>query len=99
MRVLLVCSSGLSTSLLVENMNNFADEFDVIDAVPFVELADSIELYDLVLVGPHLKIKMRMVEKICKNYGKKAMLIDDSDYQSINGGSVYAKAKAYLEQD
>ena len=64
MKVLLICSAGMSTSLLVNNMLKFADAGDVVDALPFGELEEKIDNYDVVLLGPQIRFKLKEVEKI-----------------------------------
>ena len=40
MKILLACSAGMSTSLLVNNMKKFADASDVIEARPVRTVPD-----------------------------------------------------------
>ena len=44
MKILLACSAGMSTSLLVNNMKKFADASDVIEARPVRTVPDILDL-------------------------------------------------------
>ena len=49
MRIHLVCSAGMSTSLLVNNMKKSAPADYVIDAGPFAALEEIVDDYDVIL--------------------------------------------------
>ena len=66
-KILLVCSAGMSTSLLVNKMNNAAKEFGEevsIEALPVSECSSKIDEVDIVLLGPQVRFQKPVVEKL-----------------------------------
>ena len=66
-KILLVCSAGMSTSLLVNKMNNAAKEMGVevsIEALPVSECSTKIDEVDIVLLGPQVRFQKPVVEKL-----------------------------------
>ena len=66
-KILLVCSAGMSTSLLVNKMNNAAKEFGEevsIEALPVSEYSSKIDEVDIVLLGPQVRFQKPVVEKL-----------------------------------
>ncbi len=96
MKVLLICSAGMSTSLLVNNMLKFADAGDVVDALPFGELEEKIDNYDVVLLGPQIRFKLKEVEKIAQEHGKPTDVIDMRVYGMMDGKSAIEQARRLL---
>lgn len=85
MRIHLVCSAGMSTSLLVNNMKKAAPEDYVIDAGPFAALEDIVDDYDVILVGPQVRFKLDDIKAICRDHGKRCDLIDMRVYGTMDG--------------
>ena len=85
MRIHLVCSAGLSTSLLVNNMKKSAPADDVIDAGPFAALEEIVDDYDVILVGPQVRFKLDDIKEICRKHGKRCALIDMRVYGRMDG--------------
>lgn len=66
-KVILCCSAGMSTSLLVNKMNNAAKEMGVevsIEALPVSECSTKIDEVDIVLLGPQVRFQKPVVEKL-----------------------------------
>jgi len=93
MKILLICALGMSTSLLVQNMNKFASEDDFIEALPEGKLESVIDNYDVVLVGPQIRYKFPKIQKIAETHNKKAELIDMKSYGAMDGEVVINQAK------
>lgn len=97
MKIELVCFAGMSTSLLVNKIKDYANKIGEsidIGACPVTELADHLEGTDIVLLGPQVAFQKSDVEKLCG--GKiPVMVIDTRDYGMMRGESVYEKAKEY----
>ena len=55
MKILLACSAGMSTSLLVNNMKKFCGPDDVIEARPVRTVPDIIDDWDVLLLGPQVR--------------------------------------------
>lgn len=96
MKVLLICSAGMSTSLLVNNMLKFAEAGDAVDALPFGELEAKIADYDVVLLGPQIRFKLKDVEKVAAEHGKPTEVIDMRVYGTMNGQAAMEQARRLL---
>lgn len=96
MKILLICSAGMSTSLLVNNMKKFAADGDVVDALPFGELSAKIDEYDVILLGPQIRFKLDEVRQIAAEHGKPADVIDMRVYGMMDGKAAMAQARALL---
>ncbi|HHW01296.1 MAG TPA: PTS sugar transporter subunit IIB [Thermoanaerobacterales bacterium] len=88
MKILLLCNAGMSTSLLVEKMKKEAKNLDieaVIDALPIEDLDKVIDNYDVILLGPQVKFKERMVSELCTAHSKKYVFIPPQVYGMVDG--------------
>lgn len=85
MKVLLVCAAGMSTSLLVNSMKKFAEPEDVIEAYPVAQLKSVVDDFDVVLVGPQIRYKLKDIKKITDAHGKPTDIIDMVVYGQRKG--------------
>ena len=93
--ILLVCSAGMSTSLLVTKMESAAKEAGVdckIFALPFSDAPRVLEEVDCILLGPQVRFQKAAIEKLAA--GRKAGpvpvdIIDMRDYGTMNGKAVF----------
>ena len=94
--ILLVCSAGMSTSLLVTKMESAAKEAGVdckIFALPFSDAPRVLEEVDCILLGPQVRFQKAAIEKLAA--GRKAGpvdIIDMRDYGTMNGKAVFDAA-------
>ena len=65
MKILLACSAGMSTSLLVNNMKKFADASDVIEARPVRTVPDILDDWDVLLLGPQVRYLEKEYKPLC----------------------------------
>ncbi len=89
-KILLVCSAGMSTSLLVTKMNTAAKEMGVevqIDALPVSECSTKIDEVDIVLLGPQVRFQKPVVEKLV-NGRIPVEVIDMRSYGIMDGKSI-----------
>ena len=89
-KILLVCSAGISTSLLVNKMNNAAKEFGEevsIEALPVSECSSKIDEVDIVLLGPQVRFQKPVVEKLA-NGRIPVEVIDMRLYGIMDGKSI-----------
>lgn len=97
--ILLVCSAGMSTSLLVNKMKEAAMEMGKeadIWAVGDAASADELPKADIVLLGPQVRyLKKKMEARV--NGRIPVEVIDMKDYGSMNGKAVLEKTLAILE--
>lgn len=99
--ILLVCNAGMSTSFLVNKMNEAAKGMGVevnIKALPVAECKNVIDTVDIVLLGPQVRFQKNTIEKAMEAAGvsKPCDVIDMKDYGMMNGEAVYKKAKAMM---
>lgn len=98
-KILLICSAGMSTSMLVTKMKTAAKEENIeaeIWAVGFADKDANIENADVILLGPQVRYMKDGLEKEID--GKKpVMVIDMAAYGSMNGKKVLDAALAALK--
>mgnify|MGYP001940114265 CR=1 FL=1 len=89
--ILLACSSGMSTSLLVSKMESEADKrgLDVkIWAVSQDRAEKEIQEADVLLIGPQMRFMKTKLEKIGKDINVPVDIINPVDYGRMNGVGV-----------
>jgi PTS system cellobiose-specific IIB component len=96
MKVLLVCSSGMSTSLLMNSMRKVAEPGDEVAAVAYSEMDDVADSYDVVLLGPQIRFRLREAEGKLAPKGKPVDVIDMRAYGTMDGAAVVGQARALL---
>ncbi|MFC4768349.1 PTS sugar transporter subunit IIB [Effusibacillus consociatus] len=90
-QIALVCSFGLSTSLLVQAMERSAIDkaADVeISAIGTSELAEKAESVDVFLLAPQVRYMLPTVAK----YGKPVGVVDGLVYATADGSKVLEQA-------
>ena len=88
--ILLCCSAGMSTSLLVKKMRKSAEEKGVeveIWAIPQSEILENKDKADVVLIGPQIRYALNEVKEIV-GPDKPVDVIDIRDYGTMNGEKV-----------
>ena len=92
--ILLVCSAGMSTSMLVKKMQAAASEKGIeatIWAVGDAESTAESKKADIVLLGPQVRfLKSKMEERVA--HEKPVSVIDMASYGAMNGGKVLDEA-------
>jgi PTS system cellobiose-specific IIB component len=100
MNILLVCTTGVSTGMLVKNMQTAAERRKItvqINAVPEVQLRENAERADVVLLGPQVRYLQEKIKTIVA--GKPVQVIDAKDYGMMDGESVLNMALDLLQGD
>src|SRR5579863_4005749 len=90
-RVLIVCSWGMSTSLLVDSMLVAATALNrevSIEALSAGEYAEKVEECDVVLIAPQIRHLRKSIEKLAASAGKPVALIEPFHYATMNGEAV-----------
>lgn len=93
------CFAGMSTSVLVKRMQEYAAERKLecaIDAYPQSEVADRAPKLDIVLLGPQIKYYQKRIEGICEAHGTKVMVVSNVDFGRMDGGKVLTEACALI---
>ena len=100
--ILLVCSAGMSTSLLVTKMEQAAKEQGVeckIFALPFSDAPRVLEEVDCILLGPQVRFQKSAIEKMVQGRAGGVIpvdVIDMRDYGMMNGKTVFENAMKLL---
>ncbi len=98
-RILLVCNAGMSTSMLVKKMQDYALKTDIeakIWAVGDAASVKEVEKADIVCLGPQVRyLEKKMNERV--KHEKPVMVIDFTAYGSMNGEKVLKDAIACLK--
>lgn len=95
MKIILVCSAGMSTSMLVKKMRESAEERDIkadIDAVGQSDLKNHLDSTDVVLIGPQVRYMEKQIKKQTDPLGIKVEVIDQKAYGMIQGDKVLDQA-------
>lgn len=93
--IVLVCAGGMSTSLLMNKMNDAAAARgdDVRTTAMSVEAFEKYDgPCDVLLLGPQLSHRKKDLEGRLADTGIKVALIDMMDYGMMNGAKVLDKA-------
>lgn len=101
-KILLCCSSGMSTSLLVNKMRKVAEEHNVpveINAVGLDRFETEVKEYDVILLGPQVKFKLDEFKPIAESYNKKIAVIDTKDYGTMDGKKVLSQAIKLIKEN
>ncbi|GFP76468.1 PTS sugar transporter subunit IIB [Clostridium fungisolvens] len=89
-RILLCCSAGMSTSLLVQKMRKSAEEKGIeaeIWAIPQPELPENKDKADVILLGPQIRFALGEVKEMV-GPDKPVDVIELRDYGTMNGKKV-----------
>lgn len=99
-RIMLVCSAGMSTSLLVTKMLNAAREQGVectINAVSEAELKNHEDKIDVLLLGPQVRFLYNKLKTKFEPLGIPVEVINTVEYGTMNGTKVLSHALRLLE--
>ncbi|GHO45596.1 PTS sugar transporter subunit IIB [Ktedonospora formicarum] len=97
--VLIVCSWGMSTSLLVESMLAAAQEQHLaltVEALSAGEYASKVDECDIVLIAPQIRHLRKSIEKIAQQTGKPVAMIEPFHYATMNGEAVLIQVQQML---
>lgn len=96
MKVLVVCNAGMSSSILVKKMKDYAasqGEELVIKAVSSAAAEDEAGEWDVCLVGPQL---MHAVDEIAEAVEVPTAAVDMRVYAMVDGEAALKQAKGLL---
>lgn len=99
-KILLCCSAGMSTSMLVKKMEIYAKEQGIeceIAAKAVSEFNDEIPNWDVCLLGPQVRFQLEELSKIAAEFGKKVVAIAPQDYGMMKGDAVLKQALSLIE--
>jgi PTS system cellobiose-specific IIB component len=90
-RVLIVCSWGMSTSLLVDSLLGAAEAAGIdlqVEALSAGEYATRVEECEVVLIAPQIRHLRKSIEKLATSLGKPVAMIEPFHYATMNGQAV-----------
>lgn len=98
-KILLVCSAGMSTSMLVKKMQEAAEnegkDYEV-EALALSEAETKVDDVDVILLGPQVRFQKAQVEKVAN--GKVPVdVIDMQQYGMMDGESVLKHAESLMK--
>ncbi|MEO2075296.1 MAG: PTS sugar transporter subunit IIB [Bacillus sp. (in: firmicutes)] len=95
MKILLCCSAGMSTSLLVSKMEASAKSQEIdceIWAVGSTEIYNEINKADVLLLGPQVRYLLTQLKKEGEKHGVPVDTINPRHYGLCNGEEVLRQA-------
>lgn len=93
--ILLACSAGMSTSLLVKKMEEVAVSRGIevnIWAVAQDKAPTEMEKADVLLIGPQMRFMKKKFSVVAEQVGIPLDVIDPMAYGRVDGGAVLDKA-------
>ncbi len=99
-KIMLCCSAGMSTSLLVRKMVDAAQERDLpvqIEAWGVAEFDTQFPKYQVVLLGPQVKYMLPTLSQKAAAHGIPVQAIDMMDYGMQRGDKVLDYALSLIE--
>lgn len=94
-KIMLACSAGMSTSLLVTKMEVAAKEAGIeakIWAISEANIDKEIQNCDVLLLGPQVRFMLNKAVGIAKPYGVPVEVINMMHYGTCNGKAVLDRA-------
>ncbi|MDN5317274.1 MAG: cellobiose system component [Thermoanaerobacterium sp.] len=101
MKIVLVCSAGMSTSLLVKKMKDSAVKKGVeveIEAYAEADLKRNLENVDVILIGPQVRYLLEKIKQIAEPKGIAVDVIESKLYGKVDGEGVLNKALSILKK-
>jgi len=100
MKVLLVCNAGMSTSMLVQKMEQAAEaegvELEI--AAKAVSVAEKeVDDWDVVMLGPQVRHQIKKLQDATDH--TPIAVIDMRDYGTMNGANVLKAAMKIVEEN
>ncbi len=98
-KIFLVCSAGMSTSMVVNKMREYAQErkIDVeIKAYSQAEFNDIVAQYDVCLIAPQIGYQFETYNKICQEKGIGCAKIEMINYGMQRGDVILEQALALI---
>lgn len=96
-RIVLMCSQGMSTSMMVERMKEEATKkgFEcTIEAHPVSELDEVRDDADVILLGPQVRFQLKKLKAKCPDIPMD--VIESTAYGMMDGAKVLAQARKLM---
>ncbi|UXI00927.1 PTS sugar transporter subunit IIB [Photobacterium sp. TY1-4] len=99
-KILLCCSAGMSTSMLVQKMVKAAEARGMecqIEAHPVATFEEKIQQYDVCLLGPQVRFQLEELRKTASLHGKQVDAISPMAYGMMKGEEVLDQALSLMK--
>ena len=99
MKILLMCANGLSTGILMNKMNQRAEQNNEdleVKAIPIDDYLSVYKDYDVLLVGPQMRYKIKDVQKAVTD--RPSAVINPSDYALGNVENIIKEVKRMIKE-
>ena len=97
MKLLIVCSGGVSTSIMAESVRAFLNADDEAKAMRYSQLDKYIDEFDVVLIAPQIETAKEEIEKLCQQHAVACGMISYEDFGCMDGESVAKQALDILQ--
>lgn len=90
-KILLLCSAGMSTSIIVRKMREAAASKGIeveIDAVGLDKFYENLDKWDVFLLGPQVRFKKEDFSNKAAEVGKRVEIINQLDYGMMKGEKI-----------
>lgn len=102
MDILIVCNSGMSSTILERSLLDAIQEEHLnwkVEACSLDFMESLINEYDVILYGPQIRYREKDILNICKEYKKKCEMIHPRHYALGAGHNVLVQLKNMLKED
>lgn len=99
-KIMLVCSAGMSTSLLVQKMEKAAEERTMEVEIFASAESDAKRYYDsvdVVLLGPQVRFMLKKMTESLNKFNTPVAVIDSISYGTLNGEKVLDQAISLIK--
>ncbi len=100
LNIMLVCSAGMSTSLLVSKMNKVAKEKELdvkVFAVAEADVKNNVDKADIMLLGPQVRYLLPKMKEMMNKKGVPVDVVNTVYYGTMNGEKVLEQALSMVE--
>lgn len=101
-KILLLCSAGMSTSIVVKKMREAAQLRGIeskIEAVGLEQFYSNLDQYDVFLLGPQVRFKKDELNKVAQEVNKTVEVINSVDYGMMKGEKILDFALGLIDED
>ena len=98
--IMLVCAAGMSTSLVVNKMQEEAEKQNIeakIWAVGESEVRNHYENADIILLGPQVRFLEKKIKEIVDG-SLEIVVMNMQDYGMVNGAKIFNDTLALMEE-
>lgn len=102
MKVLLICSGGMSTQILINSLEKEAKNLQInnfsANAIGLPEMDEYQNDFDIILVAPQVKYRYDQVEQFAKSKNKLIYQIQMAEYTPLGANKLLTNIKRLMEE-